>query len=100
MKENTTGHIDDAIISKLGLTLSDDPINEQLAQDARVFKYPGLEGVYVMESDLYGNPMPAGSCFLAFEGKHGLVGQHLLVEKLRTSNAAEIKKIIEANANG
>ena len=100
MKENTAYNIDEATIKKVGLQLSDDPVNEKAVPGARVFKYPGLDGVYVMENDLYGNRMPEGSCFLAFEGKHGLVGQHLLVEKLRSANAVDIRKIIEANENG
>ena len=53
-----------------------------------------------MESDLYGNIMPKGSCFLAFNGKRGLIGKHLKVTTLKSASVEEIKKMIEANAEG
>jgi len=53
-----------------------------------------------MESDLYGNTMPKDSCFLAFNGKHGLIAKHLKVETLRNASVEEIKKLIEANSEG
>ena len=69
-------NIDDETISKIGLILSDKPINAQIAPNARVFEYPHLDNVFIMESDLYGNTMPKNSCFLAFYGTHGLIGKH------------------------
>lgn len=97
---NNTYQIDEATIRKAGLQESTDPIKEKAIPGARVFRYPGLEGVYIMENDLYGNAMPEGSCFLAFEGKYGLMGQPLPVETLRKTNTDGLKKIIEANSNG
>jgi hypothetical protein len=61
---------------------------------------PNLANVYVMESDWYGNSMPTGSCFLAFNGRNGLVGRHILVDTLRKSSLEDIKKIVECNHNG
>ena len=93
-------NLDDETISKIGLRLSDRPINAQIAPDARVFEYPELENVYVMESDLYGNMMPKGSCFLAFDGAHGLIGKHLRVDTLRNTSVDEIKLMVESNTEG
>jgi hypothetical protein len=92
--------IDDETISKLGLQLSDKPANSQIAPNARVFEYPNLENVLVMESDLYGNRMPKGSCFLAFYGTHGFEGRHLKVETLKNSSLADIKKMVSDNVEG
>ncbi len=93
-------NIDEETIRQVGLQQTDKPINAQIAPDARVFKYPFLEEVFIMESDLYGNTMPKDSCFLAFNGKHGLIGKHLKVETLKSASIDEIKKMIEANAEG
>jgi hypothetical protein len=93
-------NIDDTIIQKLGLRISDKPINAQTAQGSRIFDYPHLENVFVMESDLYGNVMPKNSCFLAFDGKHGLVGKHMTVEALSTATVADIRHIVETNTDG
>ncbi len=93
-------NIDEETISKTGLTLSDEPINAQIAPNARVFKYPDLDNVFIMESDLYGNTMPKDSCFLAFNGSHGLIGKHLSVETLKNSSVEDIKKIVESNSEG
>ena len=57
MKNTKHFNIDDETISELGLVLSDKDINAQIAPDARIFEYPGLDNVFVMESDLYGNTM-------------------------------------------
>jgi len=92
--------IDDETISKLGLRLSNQPINAQIAIDARVFEYPHLDNVFVMESDLYGNRMPKGSCFLAFNGTHGLIGKHLKVETLMNSSVEEINLMVQSNTEG
>jgi hypothetical protein len=54
-------------------------INAHIAPDARIFEYPGLDNVYIMEGDLYGNTMPDGSCFPASLGNHGLIGRHLKI---------------------
>ena len=93
-------NIDDATIDKICLRLSDKEINAQIAPNARIFEYPGLENVYVMESDLYGNIMPAGSCFLASLGNHGLMGRHLKIETLRHASKKEIKAMLESYAEG
>ncbi len=93
-------NIDEETISKIGLQLSDKPLNAQNAPTARIFEYPHLDNVFVMESDLYGNTMPKGSCFLAFYGKHGLIGKHLKVETLKNASVEDIKKMVESNSEG
>ena len=93
-------NIDEETISKIGLQLSDKPINAQVAPNARVFEYPNLDNVFIMESDLYGNRMPKNSCFLAFYGHHGIIGKHLLVETLKNASLEDIKKIVESNLEG
>src|SRR5688572_27189277 len=100
MTNATELNLDENTIQQIGLQLSDKPINAQIAPDARVFKYPFLEDVFVMESDLYGNKMPKDSCFLAFSGKHGLVGKHIKIETLKTASVEEIRKMVEANSEG
>ncbi len=100
MIKNNNVNIDKETISKIGLTLSDKPINAQIAPNARVFKYPNLDNVFIMESDLYGNTMPKNSCFLAFNGSHGLIGKHLKVEILKNASVEDIKKMVESNSEG
>ena len=93
-------NLDDESISKIGLRLSDRAINAQIAPEARIFEYPELENVFVMESDLYGNMMPKDSCFLAFDGPHGLIGKHLRVDTLRNTSVDEIKLMVQSNMEG
>ena len=93
-------NIDEETINKIGLRLSDKPINAQIAPNARVFEYPHLDNVFVMENDLYGNIMPKNSCFLAFYGSHGLIGKHLKVETLKNTSIEYIKKMVESNSEG
>ena len=100
MESTNEFNIDEETISKTGLQLSDELINAQIAPEARVFKYPNLENVFIMESDLYGNKMPKGSCFLAFKGQHGLVGKHLKVEELKNATIKDIKDMVESNNDG
>ena len=92
--------IDDDIISKIGLRPSEKHLNAVVAPDARIFEYPGLENVFVMESDLYGNRMPKDSCFLAFNGPHGMIGKHVRVETLRQSTVSDIQQMVEENNEG
>ncbi len=98
MTNTTDTNIDEQTISKIGLTPSEMPVNANLAPNARVFKYPHLDNVFIMESDLYGNPMPKDSCFIAFNGSHGIIGRHLTVEALRNSTIDDIKHIVESNS--
>jgi hypothetical protein len=93
-------NIDEETISKIGLRPSDKSINAHIAPEARVFIYPFLEDVYVMESDLYGNKMPKGSCFLAFNGHHGMMGRHLKIETLRDATIKEIQEMVQSNNEG
>jgi hypothetical protein len=93
-------NLDEETISQVGLKLSNEHVNAQLATGSRVFEYPGLDKVFVMESDLYGNVMPQDSCFLAFYGPHGLIGKHLKVDVLRNSSISDIKTIVERNSEG
>jgi hypothetical protein len=84
-------------IRKVGLRLSHAAINAEITPNARVFEYPNLKDVFVMENDLYGNIMPNGSCFLAFYGQHGLIGTELSVEKLSNSSVEDIRNIVQVN---
>ena len=100
MINNEDFNIDDETIRKVGLQQSDKHINAQTAPNARIFEYPHLENVFIMESDLYGNKMPKNSCFLAFVSQHGLIGKHLKVETLRNASIEDIKNIVESNNEG
>jgi hypothetical protein len=93
-------NLDNATIKFIGLKLSDKHVNAETALSARVFEYPHLPDVYIMESDLYGNKMPKDSCFLAFNGQHGMIGKHIKVETLRHSTVMEIKQMVEENNDG
>jgi len=88
------------IISKVGLRLSDKAINAEKSLTARVFEYPHLKDVFVMENDLYGNVMPNGSCFLAFYGQHGLIGKELSIEKLSNASVEDIRNMVQINTEG
>jgi hypothetical protein len=100
MKTTEHFNIDEETINKIGLRLSDKDINAQIAPNARVFEYPGLDNVFIMESDLYGNTMPEDSCFLAFYGSHGLIGKHLYLETLRNAGINDIKAMVESHSEG
>jgi hypothetical protein len=100
MESTHEENIDPETISKLGLQLSDEPVNAQVAPGARVFAYPQIQDVFIMESDLYGNKMPKDSCFLAFKGVHGLIGKHLKVETLKNATPDDIRKMVETNQEG
>jgi hypothetical protein len=100
MQHKMEVNIDDETIRKAGLRLTDKAINAHLAPSSRVFEIPGLENVFVMESDLYGNTMPKDSCFLAFYGRNGLIGTHLKVDTLKHASVEEIKKIVESHSEG
>jgi hypothetical protein len=93
-------NIDEETIRNLGLQLSTKHINAQIAPNARVFEYPHLDDVFIMESDLYGNIMPKNSCFLAFYGNHGLIGKHLKIETLKNCSARDILDIVKSNNEG
>ncbi len=93
-------NIEAETINQIGLRVSEKQINAHIAPDARVFEYPGLENVFVMESDPYGNIMPKGSCFLAFFGNHGLIGKHLRVEELKNASVDDIKKMVASYSEG
>jgi hypothetical protein len=97
---NNEENIDAETIKTLGLRLSTKHVNAETAFAARVFEYPLLENVYIMESDLYGNTMPKDSCFLAFEGQHGLIGKHLKVETLKRSSVDDIERMVQQNNEG
>ncbi|NTS42683.1 hypothetical protein HRG84_17420 [Flavisolibacter sp. BT320] len=92
--------LDSETIAALGLVKSEKSINASVAPDARIFQFSNIENVYIMESDLYGNPMPEGTIFLVFEGRAGLLGKQISVERLRNSSEEEIRKIVEDNHNG
>ena len=92
--------LDEATINKVGLRVSDKHINAQIAPGSKVFEYPHLNNVFIMESDLYGNLMPEGSCFLAFEGQHGLIGRNITIEKLTLASEDDIKSMVQHNCEG
>ena len=100
MSDIISYNIDEETISKLGLILTNKKINSDSTPHARVFEYPHLENVYIMESDLYGNTIPKDSCFLAFTGQHGLIGKHLKVETLKHSSVFDIQKMVQDNNKG
>lgn len=91
--------LNDEIIKLVGLVPASKSINSSLTPTARVFKYPDLNKVFVMENDLYGNIMPTGSCFLAFHGTHGLTGKHLYIQTLSNASKAEIEEMVLSNMN-
>lgn len=100
MSDTKRFNLDRETIEQLGLRQSNKSINAHIAPEARIFEYPSIKNVYIMESDLYGNPMPEGSCFLAFEGRAGLMGKHIRIETLRNSSLEDIKKLVEDNRAG
>lgn len=97
MVDSKTNNIPDEAIETLGLKLTDKHVSDQVKSNVRVFEYPHLDGVFIMESDLYGNVMPNDSCFLAFHGKTGLIGKHLTIEKLMGASVEDVKHMIDAN---
>ncbi|HEX6334482.1 MAG TPA: hypothetical protein VFZ78_09660 [Flavisolibacter sp.] len=100
MNDITVYHIDEETISMLGLVLTTRQINAQSTPLARVFEYPHLENVFIMENDLYGAVMPGDSCFIAFNGRNGLVGKSLTIEALRNSSPEDIRKLVASNSEG
>ena len=98
--DNTNQILDDETIESVGLILTESPLTAEISHPGRVFEYPHLEGVYIMESDLYGNPMPEGSCFLAFNGTHGLMGEHIKIDTLKSSTPEDIRSRIEKERQG
>ena len=93
-------NIDEETISRLGLTITNKQINAQSTPRARVFEYPHLENVYIMENDLYGATMPEHSCFIAFNGRNGLVGKHLTIDELKNLSVEQIKTLVDNNSEG
>jgi hypothetical protein len=53
-----------------------------------------------MENDLYGTIMPEHSCFIAFNGRNGLMGRHLFIEQLRNYTVEDIRKLVASNSEG
>jgi hypothetical protein len=96
----TERHIDEETIRSIGLRPSERAIMPQLTVNPRVFEFSDLEDVFVMEGDFYGNPMPQGSCFLVFPGRHGLLGRQLRLEKLRNASAEDIQKMVQSINEG
>jgi hypothetical protein len=100
LMDNNEVNLSASTITKLGLTISEEKINASVNPESRIFNYPGLENVFVMESDLYGNPMPNDSCFLAFTGRNGMVGKHITIDALRHTSAEGIRQLVESNIEG
>lgn len=93
-------NLDRETISKAGLRITTKQINAQVALDSRIFEFPLLDNAFVMESDLYGNIMSKNSRFLAFDGKHGLIGKPITVETLLRASVTDIRHIVESNIDG
>jgi hypothetical protein len=100
MSDIISYNIDEETIDRLGLTITNKQINAPSTPHARVFEYPHMENVFIMENDLYGRTMPEHSCFIAFNGRHGLVGKHLTIEQLKSSSVEEIRKLVVDNSAG
>lgn len=100
MENNNDMNIDEETILNIGLRPSDKVINAQISPEARVFDYPHLENVFIMENDLYGNKLPKDSCFLAFTALHGIIGIHLKVEALKNATREDIKNMVESHQEG
>jgi hypothetical protein len=100
MSDTISYNIDEETISSLGLTITHKQVNAQSTPNARVFEYPDMEDVFIMENDLYGDTMPERSCFIAFNGRHGLVGRSLTIEQLKNLSVEEIKMLVASNSGG
>src|SRR5687768_14043139 len=100
MNNQSEVNLDDQTITAIGLRSTNKQINAEVSPNARIFEYPHLPDVYIMECDLYGNKMPKDSCFLAFTGQHGLIGKHIKVETLKNLSVNEIKQMVEENNEG
>ena len=100
MTDTINDNLDSKTVRDLGLRLSHKKLNAVITPDAKVFEYPYLDNVFIMENDLYGNVMPKDFCFLVFSGHHGLIGKQLSIETLKNSTADDIKKMIECNMEG
>lgn len=97
MKKESKLRIDTETLESLGLQVADTPLTAEPFVSGQVYKYQRLDNVYIMETDLYGNDLPEGSCFLAFEGHHGLIGKPLKLEKLKSLSPADIEKMVSDN---
>jgi hypothetical protein len=100
MSDTVSYNIDKETISRLGLTITHKQVNAQSTPHARVFEYPHLENVFIMENDLYGATMPGHSCFIAFNGRHGLMGKQISIDELKNSSLEEIRKLVVDNSEG
>ncbi len=100
MSDIISYNIDDETISKLGLIITTKEVNAPGTPHARVFEYPHLDNVFIMENDLYGTTMPEHTCFIAFNGRHGLVGKHLTIDELKSSTVEGIRKLVDDNCDG
>jgi uncharacterized protein (DUF1786 family) len=100
MSTTHSHNLSQEIIEQLGIQQSQENPIAQIAPDARVFEYPDIDNVFIMESDLYGNTMPEGSCFLAFYGSHGLIGKHIYLETLRNASINDIRTMVESHSEG
>ncbi|HEX2536109.1 MAG TPA: hypothetical protein VHK69_20350 [Chitinophagaceae bacterium] len=91
---------DPVLRERLGLYLSGERVNAPLAREAHVFAFSTLAGVYLMESDLYGNALEEGQYFLAFEGRAGLMGKNITLDDLQRSSLEDIKRLVTENHSG
>ena len=100
MSDTISYNIDDETISQLGLIITTKEVNAPSTPHARVFEYPHLDNVFIMENDLYGSTMPEHSCFIAFNGRHGLVGKHMTIDALKKSSVDDIRQLVADNSEG
>jgi len=94
-----TGYVSKQVISNLSLQLTDklDTVSELTG---KIYKYPNIKDVYILEKDLYGNSMPEGYCFLAFSGSHGMIGRQLSLKTLEKASEEDMRILIESNEQG
>ncbi len=100
MPEEHAPNLSDQLIKQLGLRPSGKTVNAPTASSDKVFAFLDVANVYLMESDLYGNKMPEGSLFLAFDTHSGLAGKHIRIETLHNSSVEDIRKMVADNDSG
>ncbi|MEI6948350.1 hypothetical protein V9K67_14230 [Paraflavisolibacter sp. H34] len=100
LQSSTNFIIDEETIRKIGLRLTDKKISPPSNPNARIFEYPHMENVFVMESDLYGNSMPPDFCFIVFYGKHGFIGTEVDLETLKNASPEDIRQLVQRNVHG
>jgi|SRR6476620_4138960 len=87
--------LDEEVVQFLALRLRLTPIEIDSTVTGRIFEYPHIPEVYILEDDLTGNRMPEGTCLLAFTDREKLEGVKLKIETLLISTPGDIKRLIQ-----